>query len=72
MPLAAHATLSQGVLSINAAWGDHLKMDSQLIHAKDQCEINLDNPSSYASAVHNASALGVLVANKLIAQGARV
>jgi hydroxymethylbilane synthase len=72
MPLAAHATLSQGVLSINAAWGDHLKMDSQLIHAKDQCEINLDNPSAYASAVHNASALGVLVANKLIAQGARV
>lgn len=72
MPLAAHATLSQGVLSIHAAWGDHLKMDSQLIHAKDQCEINLDNPSAYASAVHNASALGVLVANKLIAQGARV
>ena len=72
MPLAAHATLSQGVLSINAAWGDHLIMDSQLIHAKDQCEINLDNPSAYASAVHNASALGVLVANKLIAQGARV
>ncbi len=72
MPLAAHATLSKGVLSINAAWGDHLKLDSKLIHAKDQCEINLNNPNDYAVAVEHASALGVLVANKLIAQGARV
>ena len=66
MPLAAHATIHEGILRIHAAWGDHLKADAALIHAHDQTAIDLQNPDALAI----ASALGVSVAQKLIAQGA--
>jgi hydroxymethylbilane synthase len=66
MPLAAHATIHQGTLSIHAAWGDHLKAGTALIHAHDQKTIDLQDPD----ALTVASALGESVARKLIAQGA--
>ena len=66
MPLAAHATIAQGTLSIHAAWGDHLKAGTALIHAHDQKSIDLHDPQ----ALTLASALGESVARKLIAQGA--
>jgi hydroxymethylbilane synthase len=66
MPLAAHATLHDGTLTIHAAWGDHLKAGSALIHAHDQSTIDLQDPDALAM----ASALGESVAQKLIAQGA--
>jgi hypothetical protein len=66
MPLAAHATIQQGTLSIHAAWGDHLKADTALIHAHDQKSIDLQDPHVLSV----ASALGDSVARKLIAQGA--
>jgi hypothetical protein len=66
MPLAAHATIHEGILRIHAAWGDHLKAGAALIHAHDQAAIDLQNPDALAM----ASALGVSVAQKLIAQGA--
>ncbi len=73
MPLAAHATLNEGVLSIDAAWGDHLKMDSKLINAKDQCHIDLkfSNETEFEQVLEKATSLGNLVAKNLIAQGAR-
>jgi hydroxymethylbilane synthase len=66
MPLAAHATIHQGTLSIHAAWGDHLKAGTALIHAHDQKSIDLQDPHVLSI----ASALGDSVARKLIAQGA--
>ena len=66
MPLAAHATLHDGTLRIQAAWGDHLNPGADLIHAHAQTTIDLQNPDALAV----ASALGVSVAQKLIAQGA--
>ena len=66
MPLAAHATIHQGTLSIHAAWGDHLKAGTALIHAHDQKLIDLQDPHVLSV----ASALGDSVARKLIAQGA--
>lgn len=66
MPLAAHATLHQGALSIHAAWGDPLKAGTPLIHAHDQKSIDLQDPDVLAL----ASALGASVASKLMAQGA--
>jgi hydroxymethylbilane synthase len=66
MPLAAHATIHEGILRIHAAWGDHLKAGAALIHAHDQAAIDLQKPDALAM----ASALGVSVAQKLIAQGA--
>jgi hydroxymethylbilane synthase len=66
MPLAAHATLHEGTLRIQAAWGDHLNPGADLIHAHAQTTIDLQNPDALAV----ASALGVSVAQKLIAQGA--
>ena len=66
MPLAAHATIHQGTLSIHAAWGDHLKAGTALIHAHDQKSIDLQDPHVLSV----ASALGDSVARKLIAQGA--
>lgn len=66
MPLAGHATLHQGALSIHAAWGDPLKAGTPLIHAHDQKSIDLQDPDVLAL----ASALGTSVASKLIAQGA--
>jgi len=67
MPLAAHATLVGNELSIQAAWGDHLVDKPNLIFANAKCDINLDAPDK----LQLATALGVSVANKLIAQGAR-
>ena len=66
MPLAAHATLSQGVLSITAAWGDPDNSHAALIQAKDQCNIDLSGPNALAQ----ASQLGVTVAQQLIKNGA--
>jgi hydroxymethylbilane synthase len=66
MPLAAHATLHDGTLSIQAAWGDHLNTGAGLIHAHDQTPLDLQDPDALAV----ASALGVSVAHKLMAQGA--
>jgi hypothetical protein len=66
MPLAAHATIQDGTLTIHAAWGDHLKAGANLIHAHAQTSIDLQDPDALAV----ASALGVSVAQKLIAQGA--
>jgi len=66
MPLAAHATLDDGRLTIHAAWGDHLKAGAALIHAHDQSSIDLQDPH----ALDIASALGESVARKLMAQGA--
>jgi hydroxymethylbilane synthase len=66
MPLAAHATLEQGSLTIHAAWGDHLHSGSALIHAHDQQRIDMRDPD----VLKVASALGDSVARKLIAQGA--
>ena len=67
MPLAAHATLAGNTLSIKAAWGDHLIEKPSLIFASDQCTID---PSD-SNILNTATSLGELVANKLIAQGAR-
>jgi hydroxymethylbilane synthase len=66
MPLAAHATLDDGRLTIHAAWGDHLQAGTALIHAHDQAPIDLQDPH----ALDMASALGESVARKLMAQGA--
>lgn len=66
MPLAAHATLTGNTLSIHAAWGDPLQPKAALIHAKDQCTVNLNSSDVLAQ----ASQLGLMVANKLIDQGA--
>ena len=66
MPLAAHATLQSGVLSIHATWGDPLLKNTPLIHAQDQCGLNM----SAADALSQATDLGKQVAQKLIAQGA--
>ena len=66
MPLAAHATLDDGRLTIHAAWGDHLQAGTALIHAHDQSSIDLQDPH----ALDIASALGESVARKLMAQGA--
>jgi hydroxymethylbilane synthase len=66
MPLAAHATLEQGSLTIHAAWGDHLHSGTALIHAQDQQRIDMRDPDVRKV----ASALGDSVARKLIAQGA--
>jgi hydroxymethylbilane synthase len=66
MPLAAHATLTGNTLSIHAAWGDPLQPKAALIHAKDQCSIDLQSKD----VLQQASQLGVTVANKLIDQGA--
>jgi hydroxymethylbilane synthase len=66
MPLAAHASLGTGTLSIHATWGDpHLKT-AALIHAQEQCSLDF----SAADVLSTASALGQRVAQKLIAQGA--
>lgn len=66
MPLAAHATLNQGVLSITAAWGDPDNSHAALIQAKDQCTLDLSSPNALAQ----ASQLGVTVAKQLIKNGA--
>jgi hydroxymethylbilane synthase len=66
MPLAAHATIHDGTLTIHAAWGDHLNAGAPLIHAHDQTRLDLHSPDVLAV----ASAVGESVARQLIAQGA--
>jgi hydroxymethylbilane synthase len=66
MPLAAHATLNQGVLSISAAWGDPLNSHSPLVQAQDQCQVAIDSPD----ALDIATQLGVKVAKQLKSLGA--
>ena len=66
MPLAAHATMEMGTLSLHAAWGDpHLK-SSELIQAHEDCHIDI----TAADALSVATELGKRVAQKLISQGA--
>ena len=66
MPLAAHATLNQGVLSISAAWGDPLNSHAPLVLAQDQCKVAIDSPD----ALDIATQLGVKVAKQLKSLGA--
>lgn len=66
MPLAAHATLETGMLSIHAAWGDPQLKNTALIHAQEQCSLDI----SASDALSQATDLGKRVAQKLIAQGA--
>ncbi|MEY2947526.1 MAG: Porphobilinogen deaminase [Pseudomonadota bacterium] len=66
MPLAAHATLNQGVLSISAAWGDPLNSHTPLVQAQDQCQVAIDSPD----ALEIATQLGVKVAKQLKSLGA--
>ena len=66
MPLAAHATLHQGVLSISAAWGDPLNSHAPLVQAQDQCQVAIDRPD----ALEIATQLGVKVAKQLKSLGA--
>jgi hydroxymethylbilane synthase len=66
MPLAAHATLGDGVLSIRATWGDPELKKAPLIHAQEQCSLNTSAPD----VLSQATELGQRVAQKLIAKGA--
>jgi hydroxymethylbilane synthase len=66
MPLAAHATLNNGVLSIVAAWGDPMNSHAPLIEASAQCSLDAQN----ANALEVATQLGIQVAQKLMAKGA--
>ena len=66
MPLAAHATLDKGTLSIHAAWGDPNLKTGQLICADAQCPLDLSDSDVLAKATE----LGQRVAHKLIADGA--
>ncbi|OYU30247.1 MAG: hydroxymethylbilane synthase [Comamonadaceae bacterium PBBC2] len=66
MPLAAHATLASGQLSIQATWGDPQLKNTPLIHAQAQCALDTSAPD----ALSQATDLGKHVAQKLIAQGA--
>ena len=62
MPLAAHATVSGEYLTLQAAWGD-LDQPGQLVRAQLTHEV---------ADLRAAEQLGVEVANKLIAGGAKV
>nr|AAX48216.1 porphobilinogen deaminase [uncultured proteobacterium DelRiverFos06H03] len=66
MPLAAHATLETGLLSIHAIWGDPQLKATSLIHAHQQCTLNM----SASDVLSQATELGKQVAQKLIAKGA--
>ena len=66
MPLAAHATLEMDVLSIHAAWGDPLLKTAALIHAHEQCHLDMSAPD----VLPQATDLGRRVAQQLIANGA--
>ena len=66
MPLAAHATLNNGLLSIVAAWGDPLNSHAPLIEASAQCSLDAQN----TNALEMATQLGIQVAQKLMAKGA--
>ena len=66
MPLAAHATLASGQLSIHATWGDPQLKKTPLIHAHAQCTLDTSAPD----ALSQATDLGKRVAQQLISQGA--
>lgn len=66
MPLAAHASLGMQSLSIQATWGDPQLQSVELIHAHENCSLDLSAPDVLAQATH----LGMRVAQKLIDQGA--
>ena len=63
MPLAAYSELDGNMLQLRAAWGDAESEQVQLIQAQVQGEVHT---------LAEAEALGVQVAQALIAQGARV
>jgi hydroxymethylbilane synthase len=65
MPLAAHATWQDGVLQLDAAWGDPLG-EPVLVRARATQAIALNDDSAHAL----ANALGEAVAQQLRAQGA--
>ena len=65
MPLAAHATIANGQLHLQAAWGD-ISQQAPLIQAQGQIAIATDLTHLTA-----AEALGLEVAQQLQAQGAR-
>ena len=65
MPLAAHATLQDGLLSLRAAWGDPLG-SATLVRAQAALALDPLQPASR----HQADALGVAVAAQLRQQGA--
>ena len=67
MPLAAHASLDAGTLSLHAAWGDPLMQTGKLVHAQAARAIDTAAPDALAQ----ATALGQEVAQQLIAQGAQ-
>lgn len=66
MPLAAHATVAQGVLILDAAWGDHTQPDKKMIYAKTQHMLDIKDPDVLAK----ASAMGESLAQELISKGA--
>jgi hydroxymethylbilane synthase len=66
MPLAAHATVAQGVLILDAAWGDHTQPDKKMIYAKTQHMLDTKDPDVLAK----ASAMGESLAQELISKGA--
>jgi hydroxymethylbilane synthase len=65
MPLAAHATLTDGVLHLQAAWGDPTGAPV-LLRAEVKQALNVADPASREI----ANVLGESVAAKLRAQGA--
>jgi hydroxymethylbilane synthase len=65
MPLAAHATLTDGVLHLQAAWGDPTG-EPVLLRAEVKQVLNVVDPASREV----ANVLGESVAAKLRAQGA--
>ena len=73
MPLAAHATLTQGVLSVRAAWGDPAGRP-ELIQAAAQLDLGAAPLSAHLDALMpvlaQAAALGSQVAAQLRAGGA--
>jgi hydroxymethylbilane synthase len=65
MPLAAHATLTDGVLHLQAAWGDPSGAPV-LLRAEVKQALNVSDPASRNA----ANTLGESVAAQLRAQGA--
>jgi hydroxymethylbilane synthase len=65
MPLAAHATWREGVLHLQAAWGDPLGAPV-LLRAEGALTLDRDDPQAQSL----ARALGESVAAQLQAQGA--
>ena len=62
VPLAAHAVLDAGVLTLDAAWGD-VDGVQPLLRVRQQAPV---------TTLEQAEALGQAVAEQLLAQGARI